>query len=105
MRDERDLIYELKLDYRFFPQDSSYGDFAGLAVGFKNDHYGAFSLGGAKGEESLELHDYSVFATLDLSLLKITAGNAFGGREVYRETTTRDVGEGVFLSVQGMIPF
>ncbi len=105
MRDERDLIFECSLAYRFFSEDSTYGDFAGISLGIKNDGYGEFSLGGFHGDESLEMHYYALFASLDLSLLKFSVGYAFSGRELYRQSIKQQVGEGVYVSMQAMIPF
>lgn len=104
-RDERDIIFELALAYRFFSAEHEMGDFAGVSLGIKNDNYGAFMLGGENGDESVELHYYAAFASLDLSLLKITGGYAFEGRELYREEEKKDSGEGWFVSVQGLYQF
>ncbi|MCF7814620.1 MAG: hypothetical protein K9N40_09085 [Candidatus Cloacimonetes bacterium] len=109
-RDSRDLIFESTLNYRFFPIDHQMGDFAGIAVGIKNDNYGAFDLGEhnknyPEDEETFETHYNSVFGVLDLTLLKITGGYAFNGRELYREEDTEDTGEGYFLSIEGMYQF
>ena len=62
-------------------------------------------IGDEGGDESVEVHYYSVFGAIDLSLLKITGGYAFGGRELYREEIKNDTGEGYFVSVQGMYQF
>jgi hypothetical protein len=109
-RDIRDLIFESTLNYRFFPIDHQMGDFAGIAVGIKNDNYGAFDLGEhnknyPEDDETFETHYNSVFGVLDLTLLKIIAGYAFNGRELYREEDTEDTGEGYFLSIEGMFQF
>lgn len=103
-RDSRDLIFETSLAYRFYSADSEMGDFAGVSVGFKNDNYGEFNVGGKK-DEFYELHYYSVFAALDISVLKITAGYAFGGRELYKQKHKKNVGDGYFLSAQAMYQF
>ncbi|MBC8485645.1 MAG: hypothetical protein ISS28_00585 [Candidatus Cloacimonetes bacterium] len=47
----------------------------------------------------------AVFGMIDLSLLKITGGYAFQGIELYREEDTRDMGDGYFLSIEGMYQF
>ena len=109
-RDIRDLIFECSLAYRFFPVDHPMGDFAGISVGVKNDNYGAFNLGSYdtidfEEEESIELHYNAVFGTIDLTLLKISGGYAFNGRELYRGVDTRDIGDGYFLSIEGMYQF
>ena len=110
LRDIRDLVFECALAYRFFPVDHPMGDFAGISVGVKNDNYGAFNLGGyetvdLEEDESIEIHYCAVFGMIDLSLLKITGGYAFRGRELYQEEQTKDMGEGYFLSIQGMYQF
>jgi hypothetical protein len=109
-RDIRDLIFECALAYRFFPVDHPMGDFAGISVGVKNDNYGAFDLGDHEAvyleeDESIEIHYCAVFGMIDLSLLKITGGYAFSGRELYREEDTRELGEGYYLSIEGMVQF
>ena len=103
-RDSRDLVFESSLAYRFFSAESEMGDFAGISVGFKNDNYGEFNIGGQK-DEFFELHYYSFFGAIDISLLKLTAGYAFGGRELYKQEYKKDIGEGYFLSVQAMYQF
>lgn len=104
-RDVRDLIFDLSLNYRFFNSDHEMGDFAGISAGFKNDNYGAFYLGGKNGEESIEVHYYSVYGALDLSFFKITSGYAFMGRELYREKHKVNTGDGYFVSVQALYQF
>ncbi len=104
LRDKRDIIFECSLGYRFLPADHEMGDFAGVALGFKNDNYGAFVP--AEGDdEALEIHYYSVFGVIDLTILKISAGYAFGGRELYRDDKKNDLGDGYFVSVQGLYQF
>lgn len=105
MRDSRDFIFELALAYRPYSGQDEKGDFAGLSIGFKNDNYGAFQLGHKDEKESIEVHYKTVFVEIDVSVLKITAGYAFDGRILYRETQQQDMGKGSFLSVQGMYPF
>jgi len=104
-RDSRDLIFEVALAYRLYSDQAEMGDFAGLSIGFKNGNYGAFKLGHKGEDESLEVHYKSLFVAIDVSVLKITAGYAFDGRTLYRETEKKDVGEGSYISVQGMYPF
>jgi len=104
-RDARDVIFECSLAYRPYSEQDEQGDFAGLSIGFKNDNYGVFNLGHEDEEESLEAHYYSLFASADATVLKISAGYAFGGRALYREREKQDLGEGFFVSVQGMFPF
>ena len=104
-RDIRDLIFECSIDYRFFDRDNGLGDFAGISAGFKNDNYGAYILGDRDGKESIEVHYYSVFGALDLSLLKIYGGYAFKGRELYREKEKNIIGNGYFFTVRALYQF
>ena len=65
-RDERDLLFESKLHYRFFDENHKLGDFAGIAIGFKNDNYGGFDLtkrayNSSDDKESIELQYNSIF--------------------------------------------
>jgi hypothetical protein len=102
LRDSRDLLFECSAVYRFFSADHPLGDLAGISLGVKNNNYG-FDL--EDKDESLEIHYYSLFSSLDLTLLKITGGYAFEGREMYREEYKNDLGDGYFLTVQGMYQF
>jgi hypothetical protein len=104
-RDSRDLIYVVALEYRPYSEQDERGDFAGVSIGFKNDNYGAFNLANEDDDETLEVHYKSLFAAVDVSLLNVTAGYAFDGRALYRETLKEDLGEGFFVSVQAMYPF
>lgn len=101
-RTSRDLIFTGALAYRFFSPESATGDFAGVALGVSSEAYN-YTLG--RDDEQLDISYYSVFGQLDLTLLKLTAGYAFAGQEWYRETLTRDVGDGYYLAVQAMYPF
>ena len=104
LRDRRDFIIETNLAYRFFDKNHALGDFAGVSLGFKNDNLGAFKLAHEHYTESVEVHYYALFATLDLTVIKISAGHAFGGRVLYREEIKEDIGNGWFVSVQGLVP-
>ena len=98
-RDIQDLVFELTLKYRFFDHDHPMGDFAGIEVGVKNE---AFSFDISNREEPFELNYYSLFGTLDATLLKLSGGYIFKSRERYAEDETNGLGEGFFLSIQGM---
>jgi len=111
-RDSRDILFECAVGYRFFSDSDPMGDFAGVSLGIKNDNYGAFNLHDNNcilnfngKHESLEIHYYALFASIDLSLLKITGGYAFGGRELYQEEDIRNTGDGWFVSVEGLYQF
>ncbi len=104
MRDERDLLFELSVQYRLFDAESPLGDFAGISLGVKNDQVGEFAVGPQDDGETLEIHYRSLFATLDLSILKVTIGYAFDGRALYREDNEHDIGDGAFFSLQGVVP-
>jgi len=109
-RDSRDLLFESSLNYRFFSSEHAMGDFAGIALGIKNDNYGEFNLGdqeseSAEDEASFETHYNSVFGEIDLTLLKISGGYAFNGRELYRGEIKKDIGKGYFISIEGMYQF
>ncbi len=101
LRDERDLFFEGALVYRFFDSDHPMGDLAGVAVGMKSD---AFEFALEAEDESLELHYYALFGTVDLALLKLTGGYAFDSRVRYRERTTESAGDGWFISVSALYP-
>jgi hypothetical protein len=99
-RDIRDIIFDGALHYRFFGKDHPMGDFAGISAGIKNETYG-FDLENG----TLDVHYYAAYGMLDLSLLKISGGYAFAGREMYEEKYKKDIGEGFFVSLQMLYQF
>lgn len=101
LRDERDLIFETSLAWRFFSPDSPKGDFAGISAGIKSDNYTSY-LGDK--DEIYEMQYYAAFASIDITLLKLTAGYQFNGRELYREELQYDTQDGIYLSLQAMYP-
>jgi hypothetical protein len=77
----------------------------GVSAGFKNDNYGAFCLKGKDGEESIEVHYYSVYGTLDLSLLKKPAVMlSMGESYTVRNTRLMQAADIMFL-FRGCISF
>lgn len=101
LRDERDLLFETALVYRFFTPDHHLGDLAGVAVGIRSD---AFEFAREAEDESLELHYYALFGTLDLTLLTLSGGYAFDSRIRYRESTSTSAGGGWFISASALYP-
>jgi hypothetical protein len=101
-RDIRDLIFETELIYRFFGKDHPTGDFAGISVGIKNEGYG---FAAEEKDEPVEFNYYSVFGTLDITLLKFTGGYVFDSRERYNGDDSCKLGKGYFLSLEGMYQF
>jgi hypothetical protein len=98
-----DLNGEFTLWYRLFKPDYKLGDFAGIGVGFKNDVTG-FDLSAGIQAKTFELQRSSVFATIDLSILKIQGGWVINSNYLLDGKKTGSPGNGFFLSVQGMIP-
>ncbi len=105
LRDDRDLIYETRIDYKLFPATSELRNAIKLSIGMKNDSLGEYVLEAGDGEETFEFHYKAAFISLDASLLKIEAGYAFSGRELYRGEEKRGVGGGQFLSLSVAAPF
>ena len=105
LRDSRDAIFVCALAYRPYTDQDEHGDFFGVSIGITNNNYGAFTLGHEGEEESIEVHYRSLFAAVDVSVLQVSAGYAFDGRSLYRETQEEDLGEGYFISIQAMYPF
>jgi hypothetical protein len=103
LRGMRDLLFDCALWYRFFDKDSEHGDFAGLGLGIKNSGL-CFDFG--EKDKSYELQYYSLYATLDLSLVQISGGYSFKGRELLDSSNSsafeniRTLGSGYFISVQ-----
>ena len=102
LRDERDLIFEGALVYRFFTPEHPAGDLAGVAVGIKSE---SIELNLEAANESLELHYYALFGTLDLTLLTLSGGYAFDSRMRYREQVSSSPGDGWFISVNALYPW
>jgi len=94
----RDLKFDTSLEYRFFSDDSSLGDFAGVRTGVLGEEYG-YDLAGTENK-SLQVSWYAVYGTLDLSFLEITGGYAFEGQERYGNEYTNELGDGFYLKVQ-----
>ncbi len=101
-RDIHDLIFETELMYRFFGKDHPTGDFAGISAGIKNEGY-SFAAEGK--DEPVEVNYYSVFGSLDITLLKCTGGYVFDSRERYNGDDSSTMGRGFFLSIEGMYQF
>jgi hypothetical protein len=93
-RDLRDLIFETAISYC--------PGFISLSLGYKNDVY-SYDCSGE--EESFELHYHALFGSLDLTLLKLSAGYAFNTRARYRESYTMRPEDGLFFSLEGMYQF
>lgn len=100
--DEGGIQYDANLEYRFFPGDHEWGDFAGLRAGFRADEYSADLSGG--NDESLSLAWNSLYTTLDLSFLEITGGYAFG-KSLTGNETIQNPGDGFFMSLQFLYVF
>jgi hypothetical protein len=107
-RSVKDVLGEGVIWYRFFPGEnsgedpSSPGDFLGIGLGIKNGSLG-FDLAGP-GNNTFESQHTSVFGTIDMSVLELSAGYIFDSREVYNERV-KNTGKGYFISVQGMYRF
>lgn len=108
-RDSRDLLFKSSLNYRFFSEEDPMGNFAGIALGIKNDNYGAFNLGDQQSksddEDTIEVHYNSIFGEIDLTFIKITGGHTFNGRKLYHGEITENINEGYFISIEGMYQF
>lgn len=100
-RDIRDLIFECALEYRLFPADHVMGELAGISAGAKSDR---LSFVPASKDEDLDIHYYSLFGRLDLSLLSITAGYAFDTVQILSENKSSKLGTGFFISIQAALP-
>ena len=101
----RDLLFDCALWYRFFPVNYKFGDFAGIAVGMKNDGR-KFAL--PTKDKSFTFSQYSSFVKLDLSVLQLTCGYIFSGSETYidgNEKIKMKTGEGWWASVQAAYRF
>jgi hypothetical protein len=69
--DARNLLFDTRLMYRFFSNESKFGDFAGIGVGVKN---GAFGFALAEKGKSYEAVYNSVYGMIGLSFLQVQGG-------------------------------
>lgn len=99
--DVRDIAFDLSLAYRLFPGDHPMGDFAGVSLGIKNDGY-AFDLSDDEGTYRTDY--YAGYLSLDATFLTFTGGYAVAGREIHSEAGEQSLGDGFFVSLQGMYP-
>ncbi|MDR2052357.1 MAG: hypothetical protein LBP80_03005 [Treponema sp.] len=103
-----DLLFDCALWYRFFDKNSKQGDCAGFGAGIKNT--GLYFNFGEK-DKSYELQYYSVYGTLDFSILQISGGYCFRGREILDSSggdsigNDRSAGEGYFASIRLVYSF
>ena len=100
-RNINDFIYEYTLWYRLFSADHKLGDFAGIGAGVKHDMTD-FVL--SHNTTTFELQQTSVFASIDLSILKIQGGRIFNSDYLFDGTQCGSPGKGWYVSIQGMIP-
>ncbi|MCL1992008.1 MAG: hypothetical protein FWG66_03560 [Spirochaetes bacterium] len=102
-----DVICEFTLWYRLFPSEHRLGDFAGIGIGFKNDAED-FAITGNQTIENrasvFEIQRASLFAVIDLSLLRLEGGWIFNSRYTFNGQNAGSPGRGFYLSVQGIIP-
>ena len=92
----RDLYFDIKLWYRFFSNESPWGDFAGVGIGFKHSGFG-FKL--SEKKKSYKVDYYSVYGIFDLSFLQISGGYSFSGIEKFDGDTIKETGNGFFIGV------
>ncbi|HKK64222.1 MAG TPA: hypothetical protein VJ967_00110, partial [Clostridia bacterium] len=64
-----------------------------------------YSFAAEGKDEPVEVNYYSVFGTLDITLLKCTGGYVFDSRERYNGNDSSTLGRGYFLSFEGMYQF
>jgi hypothetical protein len=100
-RNINDFIYEYTLWYRLFSTEHKFGDFAGIGLGIKHDMTD-FVL--SQNTTTFELQQTSVFASIDLSILKIQGGWIFNSDYLANEVQCGSPGKGWYISIQGMIP-
>jgi len=100
-RNINDFIYEYTLWYRLFSADHKLGDFAGIGAGIKHDTTD-FVL--SHNTTTFELQQTSVFASVDLSILKIQGGWIFNSDYLIDGKQCGSSAKGWYVSIQGMIP-
>jgi hypothetical protein len=100
-RSINDLIYEYTFWYRIFSASHQMGDFVGVGIGVKNDSVD-FVI--SRDDKNFELQQTSVFAALDLSIIRLEGGWVFASRYLIDGEKTSSPGRGFYLSLQGIIP-
>jgi hypothetical protein len=100
-RNINDLIYEFTVWYRLFNTEHKLGSFAGIGAGVKHDVMD-FVL--SRDSSNFDLEQISVFAVIDLSIVKIQGGWIFNSTYRLDGEKTGNPGKGFFISVQGTIP-
>jgi hypothetical protein len=80
------------------------GDFAGIGLGFKNSLAGFDLSCNINTAKTFELQYNSVFAAVDISILKIEGGWVFDSNYLVDAEKYSSPGRGFYISVQGMIP-
>ncbi len=101
LRDERDLIFDCSLAYRFFHADHEYGDIAGISAGIKSDEYNFDNHNG----NSTGIQYYAAYGTVDITLLQLSAGYTFAGIERHNEEKPLSLGDGFFVTLQALYQF
>jgi len=95
-RNMRDFLFDTRLMYHFFSNESKFGDFASAGIGIKN---GAFGFPLAEEAKSYEVVYHSVYGMVDLSFLQIQSGYLFNGITIYDLERVQDIGDGFFLNI------
>ena len=95
---QNNLNFECAMWYRFFDDSHKFGDFAGVALGIKNNVLGFTKV--HENERFYFVNSYALFGKLDLSFLQLSGGYNFYGYELYDFETKHDAGKGFFVSVQ-----
>lgn len=100
LRDARDILFDAAVQYRLFGESSPMGDFASVALGFRNADAGIDRANG----ESVSIQYLAPYAKADFGIAQLTAGYAFAGRAITNGGETRAIGNGPFVGLQAMIP-
>ena len=88
-RDLQDLIFEIALAYRI------------LSAGIANQ---GFTLNLAEEKTTVDVGSYVLFGRVDLTILTVTGGYAVEGWQRRGDDLDTGMGEGLFLSVQALLP-
>jgi len=100
-RNINDFIYEYTLWYRLFSEDHKLGDFVRIGAGIKHDTTEFFL---SHNTTTFELQQTSVFASIDLSILKIQGGWIFNSDYLINGKQCGSSAKRLYVSIQGMIP-
>ena len=97
----QDIFFDCAVTYRFFNNDCPIGDLLGISVGIKNNG-SSFNLA---SKDIFNYNYYAAYCCLDATLLKITSGYVFSGKENVCNIQVENLDGGFFFTISGLYRF